>query len=285
MKQNVVISKKRWLLLLSSLVLLAFLSVNARLIWRFCKPTLDFKPVTSNAHVLYEPGAQGLAEQVALWLPDDIKQVEREQYKPFKEPVSLYVCATTSSFAEFTMLDGATAGCVSGSRIFISPALAKKAYADESGYVTHELSHAHLQQYTDYLTFHLYCPNWFKEGLAVYVSNGAGAGLVSDKQAIAFIKSGCVFEPAENGLDVITKQARRFSSLRPWPMPIHMFYRQSMMFVSFLKEKDPVRFKRLIEAVEGGGNFRDCFISAYGTDVQPLWNEFIQTIKQRHVSD
>lgn len=255
------LSKIKIVLLLFLLLISIFVLANARLVWSYCKPTFSFKSVATNAQVLYEPAEQGLAERVAASLPDAVKLVELEQYKKFKEPVFLYFCATTSAFNDFTLWDGATAVCTSPYRIFLSPVMATK--GNKIDYVIHELSHAHLWQYAGNFNFRIRCPNWFKEGLATYLSHGAGAQLVTDKEARSFISSGYVFDPVENGFNSVSGEARRFESLKPWPKPIHMFYRQSMMFVAFLKQKDPVKFRQLLEKVEEGQDFHDCFIQAY----------------------
>jgi hypothetical protein len=284
----VAISKKRCLQSGILVVLLVFCLVNARLIWSFIKPTWGFKALASDVHVLYEPGAEDLAKELSLSLPSSLNQIEKEQFKPFKTPVFLYVCSTPSSFAEFTILDGATAACTSPDRVFVSPTLATKEHIEKISYMTHELSHAHLQQYMGTFAFRLNYPNWFKEGLAAYVSDGGGAGMVSDRQAAAFICSGRVFEPVDkpagNRLDLIPIQSSRFSDLKPFPKPIHMFYHQSMMFISYLKQRDPAKFEQFVESIENGGNFRNCFISIYGQDVRSVFNQFVEYVRKTGMS-
>jgi len=57
-----------------------------------------------------------------------------------------------------------------------------------------------------------------------------------------------------------------------------MFYRQSMLFVGFLKEKDPDGFKKLILAVQSGVEFRDAFLSAFQKGVGVLLEEFKENL-------
>ncbi len=268
------------LLLVGFLVLVAFVLLHTGLIWVFMRPMWGFKAVPGDVHVLYEPGAEALAKELSLSLPLSINQIEKEQFKTFKTPVFLYVCGTPSSFAGFTTLVGATAACTSPDCVFVSPILAAKQHNEMIAYITHELSHAHMQQYVGTFAFRLNYPNWLKEGLAAYVSNGGGAGMVSDSQAAALIRSGRVFEPVDNGLDVTEIQSSRFSDLNPFPKPIHMFYRQSMMFISYLKQRDPAKFKQLLESIENGGNFRNCFISIYGQDVKSMFNQFVEYVRK-----
>ena len=178
-------------LLISPIVLLALLAqviqINHRFIWSRIKPTWNFKATENGAHVLYEPGTRALAEEITKSLPDSVAaKIEHEQFQPFKTPVIIYVCGTPQSFDEFTTLKGAMATTVSPAKIFINPMLANKEHRERIGYIIHELSHAHLQQYTGLFAFRL-SPNWFKEGLAVLVSDGSGAGMVNDDEAIEFI--------------------------------------------------------------------------------------------------
>ena len=75
---------------------------------------------------------------------------------------------------------------------------------------------------------------WFKEGLATYASDGGGAHLVSERQAIGSIKSGNHCIPNESEGFIFRKTPRDFT-LKP-----QMFYRQSMMFITFMVSKDDI---------------------------------------------
>jgi hypothetical protein len=274
------ISRKLFIFLIFPLVTLALvIQLNHRLIWSWIKPTWSFKPTESDTHVLYEPGSRALAEEIAKSLPDSVKKIERDQFRPFKTPTFIYVCRDPKSFYEFTTLNGAMASTTSGDRIFVNPMLANKEHIDRISYITHELSHAHLQQYTGQIAFR-FSPNWFKEGLAVLVSNGSGAGMVSDDEAIEFICSGRSFKPTEDGSDVTQLASPPFGDLKPFPKPYHMLYRQWMMFVSYLKMQDPDKFKQLLETFELSGNFRDSFASTYKQTIQTEFNKFVDDVRR-----
>jgi hypothetical protein len=269
---------KLFIFLIFLLVVILFIQNNHRLIWAWIKPTWSFSPTENDAHVLYEPGVRDLAEDIAKSRVDSARKIEREQYRPFKTPVFIYVCRDPQSFDEFTTLTDAMGAAVSGDRIFVNPMVANKGHKERMDYVTHELSHAHLQQYTGLLASRL-SPNWFKEGLAVLVSDGAGAGMVSDDEAIEFIRSGRTFEPTEDGSDVSALTSPRFGDLKPFPKPYHMLYHQWMMFVSYLKRQDPDKFKQLLEAFESSGDFRKSFADTYNQSIQSMFNKFVDDVR------
>src|SRR5207237_1385867 len=59
-------------------------------------------------------------------------------------------------------------------RVILSPPLFTTKRNRLPSILTHELSHAHLRSWMSELTF-IALPNWFKEGLAVMVSDGGAA--------------------------------------------------------------------------------------------------------------
>ena len=63
--------------------------------------TTDFKVLTSDSRILYEPGAETLAEEAARHLSQALKTVESRQFGTFREPVKVYAFADTKSFAKF----------------------------------------------------------------------------------------------------------------------------------------------------------------------------------------
>ena len=95
---------------------------------------------------------------------------------------------------------------------------------------THELSHLHLIQQIGATKYVRNIPSWFAKGLAVFVSNGGGAENVSEKDAARAILNGACFHPDSTGNILFPKTASSYH-LKP-----HMFYRQSSMFVQYIKE-------------------------------------------------
>lgn len=219
--------------------------------------------------VLFEPSAEDYADKIAVFLPSAIRLVEEKHYSPFTEPIHVFVCASRKSFKKHYGAD-VRAGVLT--KLFLSPRVFE--YGDDIGqkYLTHELSHLHLQQKLGFFkTSKL--PMWFKEGLATYVSNGGGAHLISERQAIASIKAGKHFVPKKTDGLIFKKTPNDFG-LEP-----HMFYRQSMMFISHLAAIDEVGFRRFLLSVESGDRLPDALQMTYMKHLEDLWNEFLDKNK------
>jgi hypothetical protein len=117
-------------------------------------------------------------------------------------------------------------------------------------------------------------PMWFKEGLTTYVSNDGGAHLVSDKQAIGYIRLGKYFVPNKaDGL--IFKTTPSDFGLKP-----HMFYRQSMLFISYLATMDELGFQKMVLAVESGDRVPIAIQVAYNKKLVELWNDYLHEINE-----
>ncbi|OPY88855.1 MAG: hypothetical protein A4E71_00185 [Smithella sp. PtaU1.Bin162] len=232
------------------------------------RSTEHFIPNAKDNRVMFEPGAEVYAEKVASFLSSAIDQVEKQQYRHFVAPVHVYVCESRESFKKYYGAD-VRAGVLT--KLFLSPRIFE--FGDEIArkYLTHELSHLHLQQQLGiYKTVKL--PMWFKEGLATYVSNGGGAHLTSQEQAIAFIRAGKYFVP-NNSDGFIFKKTPSDFGLEP-----HMFYRQSMMFISYLVTIDESGFRRFLLSVESGEQFSTALQATYNKKLEDLWNEFLHEI-------
>jgi len=140
-------------------------------------------------------------------------------------------------------------------------------------YLTHELSHLHLQQQLGvYKMSRL--PVWFKEGLAAYVSDGGGAQARSQEQAVESFREGKYFVP-HNADGFIFKKTPSDFGLEP-----HMFYRQSMMFIGYLAAIDENGFRRMLLSVESGEQFSTSFQTAYDRKLEELWDAFLVQMKR-----
>ena len=232
------------------------------------RSTDHFIPNVNDNRVLFEPGAEVYANKVASFLPSAIEKVEKKQYRHFVEPVHVYVCVSRESFKKHYGAD-VHAGVLT--KLFVSPRIFE--YDDEitRKYLTHELSHLHLQQQLGiYKTSRL--PMWFKEGLATYVSDGGGAHLTSQEQAIASIRAGKYFIP-NNSDGLIFKKTPVDFGLEP-----HMFYRQSMIFISYLAARREPEFQKLLLSVENGERLPTVLQATYNKKLEELWNDFLHEI-------
>jgi hypothetical protein len=237
------------------------------------RSTQHFIPFSADNRVLYEPGAEKFAEQMAVLLPQAIEQVEKGQYRSFSKGVTIYICASQESYTRFTGLKAPASLTLKG--VFFSPRLVKEK-RPLLLYLTHELSHLHIEQQIGQYKFAI-LPAWFKEGLAALVSNGGGAQNVSEAQAIEAFKNGKHFEP--NTAEGIF--FRKYGSY--WDLPPHLFYRQSMMFVSYLKENNENQFRRFLLQIEDGRRFIKAFNDTFDNDMSGLWNDFLKDIMKNNV--
>ncbi len=234
------------------------------------RSTDHFVSNLNDNRVLFEPGAECLADKVATFLPTAIKQIERKQYRHFVKPVRIYVCASRESFKRFYGAD-VRAGVLT--KLFLSPRIFE--YGDQIAgkYLTHELSHLHLQQQIGLFKMNR-LPMWFKEGLATSVSNGGGAHLISQEQATEFLIAGKHLVPNKADGFVFKKTPSDFG-LKP-----HMFYRQSMMFIKFLETTNESGYQKLLLGVGNGDRLTTVIEAAYHKKLEELWDDFLHRINK-----
>ena len=137
----------------------------------------------------------------------------------------------------------------------------------------HELSHIHLRQYLGNWRYATDVPQWFHEGLATFVSGGAGAGRVSEEEAKKSIRSGSHLLPHNSG-----RYFKRKETVGDLRYLTFAFYRQSMMFVTFLEKTDPIGFQNVIEAILAGSKFETVWEPKYGASVADLWATYTRNL-------
>ena len=227
------------------------------------KPVDYFITHETDQRILYEPGAKYLADMIEPLLQDSIAKVEKRHYRPFKLPVKIYVCQSEDSFFS---LSGSRAKAIVTNKVLLSPRLFEEPQY-LSIYLTHELSHLHLYQQTGVVKT-ASRPAWFNEGLATYVSDGGGAHLVSECEAVQAIKKGSHFLPNTIEDPLNQKNASNYG------LSHHMFYRQSMMFVEFMHAYDQNSFRDFLLGIQDGQTFAKAFNKAYPISLEELWQKF-----------
>lgn len=112
--------------------------------------------------------------------------------------------------------------------------------------------------------------------MAVYVSKGAGAGSVSEEEAVKAMLPGKAFEPDSAGgiLDFLFPKYGSHWNLKP-----HMFYRQASLFVAFMKEHDSTVFEKMLVAMRHDQGFREVFRQTYGVSIPEIWELFFEQLK------
>jgi len=227
--------------------------------------------------VHYEGGASEQARIVAKLLPAAIAQVEAAHGRPFAHPVVVGVYATPEAFVAANGLGNPRAvGMTFLGRVVLSPVLFSSQRKRLPAILTHELSHAHLRTWISQLSV-MRLPQWFKEGLAVMVSGGGGAEGVSELQARDAIRRG-EHVAIESSSSLLNLGVVRYAppQLPDAPFRTLMAYRQAGMFVAFLHDADPAGFARMMSAILNDRPFAEAVTAGYGTDLQTLWQRFVQ---------
>lgn len=235
------------------------------------KSTANFAPVDADRRVLVEPGGEDVAACVAAFMAEAIATVEREQYRPFKEPVEVYVTKDEESFAAFTGVSKKALGAVI-IKVFLSGALRKEPDRIKR-ILVHELSHLHLGQRLGIYGYNAILPSWFQEGLAVTVSGGGGAEKMSEAGAAGAILEGKGLKPEASGSFFFKKFASSYGVEPP------LFYRQSGMFVAWLKRFDESRFRAFMLSIEDGRDFEESFHGAFGLSLDNAWQRFKEKLR------
>ncbi len=208
--------------------------------------TYEFKQISEEQRVFYEPGTERAADIVSQQLSELIKQVEISQFMQFKDAaiIKVYLFNDPLRYKRFRYNTGAQSlGGSTTNEVFLSLPTIRKRLASElcqkevcletvEGILLHELSHIHLRQYLGSWRYVTDVPQWFHEGFATLISGGAGAGRVSVKDARDLILSGSHLLPHSSG-----RYFQRNETVGDLRFGSFTFYRQSVMFVSFFAEE------------------------------------------------
>jgi hypothetical protein len=261
-------------LLLLIIVAIFFTAGGYRLIESsIARLTFDFNVLPSDNRIVYENGAEALAEAAARYLPQAIPTVESKQYGTFKGQVKIYAFSTSKHFSKFSGVPEEVIGAGLKNEVYLSGKLLDKTDKIQ-GILTHELSHAQLSQTLGVIKFNQSLPRWFREGLAIYVANGGGATNASEAETIEKFLEGKYFIPeTEGGLFNIKLAATE--KLEP-----KIFYRQSGMFVQFLARSNPAQFEELLRGLQKGNAFAAQFISSFKKSTDEELKDFISTLKR-----
>ena len=236
-----------------------------------------------NSQVHYQQGADDYARIVSTMLPSAIARVEVVHGRHFARPVPVGVYATPEAF-EAANGQGSSrpVGVTFAGRVNLSPVLYVRQPQRIPAILTHELSHAHVQGWIGGIAY-IHLPNWFKEGLAVMVSGGGGAELVSEEEARAAIQRGeqIVINDTEGLQNLVDIRFEREPAKRaPW-YPVVLAYRQAGMFVNYLRESDGSAFDHMMNAILERRAFAEAVAVSYHADVQSLWQKFTQTTAEQ----
>ena len=227
--------------------------------------------------VLYEPGAETYAAEIAAYLPAAVERVERVHGLPFKEPFKVYVCGTQKSFNEFTAntSDYPIRGAAMRGDVFVAPAaFSFRGMDTHKETLVHELSHLHILRQLGFFK-NRKLPVWFKEGFADYTAGSGGEG-IDKTAAVDFILKGRHFVPVEEG-EIFGSFSAALNGLSG-----PMFHMQVKMFVTWLAETNSRKFRSFILAIQKGESFSKSFQAIIGSSVQEKWSRFVSMLKQEN---
>ena len=270
MFQNIAMNKP---LIVIFVVLLLSGCTSIKAVFAMMRSTEHFVSIKEHPSIKHEKGAESLARLISLYLDSSIHVIERKQGK-FTGSVEVYIPRSIESFSKYCASERPSA-CVIGHRLFMSPKLLKEKERIP-GILTHELSHLQLTQAIGRWNYQTKLPAWFKEGLAVFVSNGAGAENVDEETAISAIINGKSIRPNGGGGLLIRKTASSFG-LKP-----HMFYRQGSMYVRWLYGLGQNKFRELIESLKGNHTLEEAMLEAYSFSVNAGWEQYLSELKHNN---
>ena len=240
--------------------------------------------LTDNPMVHYESGAEDFARDVAALLPEAIARVEAVHGRPFAHPVTVGAYATPEAFAAANGLgSNVPVGVTFAGRVNLSPKLFHPQHWRLRAILTHEMSHAHIEGWIGGLNY-FRLPPWFKEGLAVMISEGGGAELVKEDEAWAAIQRGeqIAIDDAripQTTIDIAF--ARAPEKQDPSWYPTVLAYREAGMFVKYLRQSDQSAFDRMLGAILDGRSLADAADAGYHDDVRALWRKFVGSSADR----
>jgi hypothetical protein len=237
--------------------------------------TDGFAPLPEEPRVRVEPGAEAFARRVAPYVVSCVTRVETGHYRRFAQPVAIYVCASADSFSVHSGTSTAPKGAVN-KQLFLNPRLSE-APERIPRILAHELSHLHLVQQLGGYGYHVRLPAWFQEGLATLVADGGGAENVSNDEARQALRAGLRIDPTVSGGLFRRKTADYWfgDKIADPAKRQHLFYRQGMLFVGYLRTTDEVRFRQFLLRVQDGGDFAESVRVAYARNLDELWQQFL----------
>lgn len=233
-------------------------------------PKDDFLQHKEIKNIYFEKNGSDFAENVAKIYEKDKKQIEVTHGFEFRKEHRVFLCETKECYDKYAVVTSTRAEThYSGDIIMNGYKLADENSTE--AILAHELSHA------IWFENGVGCmPRWWEEGLAVLTSNGGGAEMTSVEEATKSIKAGKAFEPID------ASSCRLFfggNLSKKYGISWSMYYRQSEMFVKFLKERDEAAFKMALKSLRETKDIYKSINNSYGKSVQQLWSEWIESVR------
>ena len=222
-------------------------------------PLQGFDTLQADNRVHYEPEAKTNAEILAASYAQTIQQIEARLGGTLQTKPQVYLCVSDACFLKYAFNKEARAEARGRGNLVLLKARTLEAEGRLLPVFTHELVHAFWFQHGVHCT-----PRWWTEGLAVEVSNGGGAEKVTRLEALQAIQEGKIFQASDEN-SCWTRMPPQLNGMA-WPM----FYRQSGMFVQWMRVRDPEGFSTLLIKLRSGDNLATAIESVYGQPITAL---------------
>jgi hypothetical protein len=231
-----------------------------------------------NDVVFFEPGAEEYADKIAAYIPAAIERAELVHGLPFEEPFKIYVCSTQKSFNEYTANNSSLPYPIRGTALLGDVLIAPSAFNfigidTHKETLMHELSHLHFQQRLGFFERRK-MPVWFTEGFADFVADSGGEG-IEKSDAVIFILSGRHFIPEEEG-EIFGSFSSALNGLSG-----PMFHMQAKMFVTYIIESNPLKFKLFLRKIQMGESFSETFNNVLGSGIEDKWHQFLTQLNTK----
>ena len=246
--------------------LLASCGSLAKMAYLELLPMSGFQTHAANPHVHFEPGAEAAADAVVGVLDAAQHQIEASHGAALKQRPEVYVCASAACYQRYAFTPLSRAETRPFGHTVI---LQGRLLMDEQRLqpiLTHELSHVFW--FERGIRCH---PRWWTEGLAVDSSGGGGAETEPQANAAQAIRDGKLFTDLDEGCTVRDSAARAGMS---WPM----FYRQSGMFVGWLRARNATAFGQTLAQLREGARLTPAIESAFSEPLPTLWQDWRRDI-------
>jgi hypothetical protein len=239
------------------------------------EPRGEFVGAQGYAQVRYQEDAEDMALRLGKAMDSSLAMVERMHGRAFLEAPKVFVCDAECFFRFSTLARNVPAAHFMDSIFMNDPELRNKerqfAMPPES-FLVHELTHLLFYQHAGAIAY-MRTPAWFREGWAVVVSGGAGAQACTPDEAARHLLAGRAFDPAEEGSLFWNRTASSYGLRYP------VFYRQSAMFIEYLRKADPNAFQAALQMLLDGEAFQPSFEHAYGKPLVSYWDFFTESIQ------
>lgn len=239
---------------------------------RVRQPMQGFVALPEDGRVWVEPGAEAYGRRVSQKLDAAIARVETAHYLPFSRTPRVHVCGSDPCFRRYVMTPHLSAAVIPDNRLILSPNLDGAENWRMESLLVHELAHLHLGQRVGH--YHYNIPVWFHEGWASLTAQGGGAEFASDSQALEAAFSGKRIDLAARDMPDKRHRAEAFN------LDIHLFYRQAMLMVGYLRTVDPGNFRALALALQDNQDFEIAFWNIYGAGPDRILANALQTSPQ-----